>query len=255
MSTAGIFKRPAFTIYHIAWCAVDWLFPPRCGGCNRPGVRWCETCRGNAEKILPPFCPHCGDPLETPGTCLQCQNDPPHFTAARSWAVFRGRLRQALHRLKYYQDKGLGEALASELIYLLQEQNWHIGLVAPVPLGRQRLSERGYNQADLLARPLALACGLKYTPRAVQRMRETRSQVGLSLQERMHNVAGAFSADPQIVEGKTLLLVDDVTTTGATLNACSLAALQAGAAAVYAITLARAAQPGQDDPPDLSELP
>jgi ComF family protein len=144
--------------------------------------------------------------------------------------------------LKYYGDLGLGEILARPLIHCLEEMNWAVDLVVPVPLSKARLAERGYNQAALLARPLALGSGLGYGPKALLRNRETRSQVGLSGERRRENVTGAFFAHAPQVAGKVVLIVDDVATSGATLNACAEALRAGGAADVFAITLARAVQ-------------
>jgi competence protein ComFC len=112
--------------------------------------------------------------------------------------------------------------------------------VVPVPLGKLRMKERGYNQAGLLAQPLSIKQGWHYSPQAVMRIRETRSQVGLSELERKQNISNAFQADPGWVSGKVILLVDDIATTGSTLAACSDALLQAGAKSIYALTLAKA---------------
>ncbi|MGD0750886.1 MAG: phosphoribosyltransferase family protein [Anaerolineales bacterium] len=115
-----------------------------------------------------------------------------------------------------------------------------MNLVVPVPLGKQRMKERGYNQVGLLAMPLAAIQGWRYSPQVLVRMRETRSQVGLSPMERKENISGAFRAVPVLAAGKVILLVDDVVTTGATLGACSEALIKAGAKHIYALTLARA---------------
>ena len=134
----------------------------------------------------------------------------------------------------------LGDVLAGNLAAYVRKLRWQVDLVVPVPLGRQRLKERGYNQAALLAMPVAFFQDWYYSPRAVFRIRETRSQVGLTAVERRENIADAFQADPARVSGKAVLLVDDVTTTGATVAACSEALRKAGARNIYALTLARA---------------
>jgi competence protein ComFC len=141
--------------------------------------------------------------------------------------------------LKYRRDLGLGEVLSGPLIQMLDESTWPLDLIIPVPLGVARLKERGYNQSGLIARPLARETGLRYSPRALARVRETRSQVGLSLDQRKENVRGAFQASSNLVAGKNVLIVDDVMTTGSTLEACAVALLQAGAMQVYGLTLAR----------------
>jgi ComF family protein len=127
------------------------------------------------------------------------------------------------------------------MIQVLQSQPWKIDMVCPVPLGVARLAERGFNQAVLLARPIALASGLAYSSHVVERKKETLSQVGLNFERRHDNVSGAFQAKPATANGKNILLVDDVATSGATLEACAKALLEAGALQVYALTLARAA--------------
>ena len=158
----------------------------------------------------------------------------------RSWVVFEGPIRLALHTLKYRRNVALGDALAQYLSEYVSKLGWRADLVAPVPLGRQRMKERGYNQVGLVAMPLAVIQGWHYLPQILVRVRETRSQVGLSAAERKENISGAFRANPDLVCGKTILLVDDVATTGATLISCADALLEAGAQTVYALTLARA---------------
>jgi ComF family protein len=117
---------------------------------------------------------------------------------------------------------------------------WEIDLITPVPLGLARLAERGYNQSSLLARPLSLALHVPYRPQILSRVRETRSQVGLTAAERRENVSGAFVARSNGIMGRNVLLVDDVTTSGSTLDACAEALFTAGARQVYGLTLARA---------------
>lgn len=113
-------------------------------------------------------------------------------------------------------------------------------MLVPVPLGKKRLKERGYNQVALVARPLAYEVGLDYKPGILSKARETPSQVGLSVSQRRENVRGAYQVDIEVVKGKTIVLMDDVATTGSTIMACADALLAAGAKEVYAITIARA---------------
>ncbi len=134
----------------------------------------------------------------------------------------------------------MGEQLAFEMLPFVQKLNWNIDLALPVPLGKQRMKERGYNQVSTFARPLALAMGWRFSPSALKRVKETRSQVELSAVERMENVKDAFVADRRRVDGQTVLVVDDVSTTGATLNSCAESLIRGGAKAVYALTIARA---------------
>lgn len=232
--------RPAYRFYRWAWTGLDLLYPPHCGGCGTAGARWCVSCQANTLSVSPPVCERCGQRLANGRLCQECLVSPPAYLALRSWAVFEGPLRQALHRLKYAGDMALGEILARPLIKLFMETNWPVNLVTPVPMGIVRRAERGYNQAALLAWPLALSCNLAYRPKALSKIRETRSQVGLNRDERRNNVLGAFRADPDLVLHRTVLIVDDVTTSGATMQTCAGALLAAGAEQVYGLTLARA---------------
>lgn len=245
MASAGRWGNPAFRWYQFLWQALDWVYPPTCGGCARPGMRWCADCRQQVTVIGANCCPVCGQPGQ-PVICQRCQSDPPPYAGLRSWGIFQGTLRNAIHTLKYKKDIGIGEALAAHMIELYSCQGWTIDLVTAVPLSCNRQKQRGYNQSRMLAHPLALALQKPFCPGAVQRIRETRTQVGLNAQERRLNVAGAFRAEREQVEGKTALVIDDVTTTGSTIQACARALLEAGAAAVYGMTLARAAGPHAD---------
>ncbi|MFZ2095438.1 MAG: ComF family protein, partial [Anaerolineales bacterium] len=149
-------------------------------------------------------------------------------------------LREAIHKLKYGQDMGLGEVLAEMMISSLKKLNWSLDIVTSVPLGLVRFEERGYNQATLLARPIALSQRIYFSQRLLTRIRETQTQVGLTLKERQENMEGAFRADRRLAEGKNILVVDDVATSGATINACAKALVEAGASRIYGFSLARA---------------
>lgn len=232
--------RLRYHLYRSFWRGIDLFYPPICGGCDRNGIRWCENCRKNSLLIPEPICEICGLPQPKPGTCLSCKEIPAAYSALRSWAVFEGPTRKALHRIKYRQDLGLGDALAAEMLAFINQLDWQIEMVSPVPLGKKRFKERGYNQVALIARPLALAKGWEYAPRSLKRTKETISQVGLSANEREDNVRDAFVADSKRVAGKTVLVVDDVSTTGATLKSCAKALIIGGAHEVYALSVARA---------------
>jgi len=203
-------------------------------------TRWCPECQQKIQSMPEPVCDTCGLPQAYNGLCNQCQKKPPSYKALRSWTVFENPIRNALHRLKYRRDIGLGEALAGQMSVFVSGLNWPIDVVLPIPLSKKRLSERGYNQVGMIALPLSLQLGLTYYPEALTRVKETRSQVGLSAAERKTNVQGAFRANPKKVVGRVVLLVDDVATTGATLSSAADALYRAGAKDVYAVTIARA---------------
>lgn len=217
------------------------LFPPVCGGCGKAGFRWCPDCQACVPRIAEPFCEKCGIPVRKAGLCDKCQSNPPVYRTMRSWAVFDSPVQNALHTLKYRRNiGGLGDALALQMVDFVRSLNWVLDMIIPVPLGKKRLRERGYNQVALVARPLAYEMDLAYAPSALTKTRETRSQVGLNVQQRRENVLQAYQADPSAVKRKSVLIMDDVSTTGSTISACAEALLSAGAREVNAITIARA---------------
>ena len=142
--------------------------------------------------------------------------------------------------MKYRGNLAFGEPIALQMVEFVHSLQWPIEVMIPVPLGKKRLKERGYNQVALVARPLAYQLGWKYEPDALRKTRETRSQVGLNLSQRSENVQDAYQADPKVVKHKSVLIMDDVATTGSTISACTVALLSAGAQAVYVLTIARA---------------
>lgn len=158
----------------------------------------------------------------------------------RSWAVFDSPVQNALHTLKYRRNMGIGDALARQMTGFIQSLNLNVDMLIPVPLGKKRLRERGYNQVALVARPLAYGLGLQYAPQGLWKSRETRSQVGLNVSQRRENVSQAYQAEAKVVKRRSVLLMDDVATTGSTIQSSAEALLTAGAREVYAITIARA---------------
>ncbi len=135
---------------------------------------------------------------------------------------------------------GIGDALARQMTGFIQSLNLNVDMLIPVPLGKKRLRERGYNQVALVARPLAYELGLQYAPQGLWKSRETRSQVGLNVSQRRENVSKAYQADGKVVKRRSVLLMDDVATTGSTIQSSAEALLSAGALEVYAVTIARA---------------
>ena len=204
------------------------------------GKRWCLDCQARVPNINKPFCVKCGIPTNQKEVCEKCKSNPPKYQMMRSWAVFDSPVQNALHTLKYRRNMGIGDALAQQLSDFVQSLEWYVDLLVPVPLGKRRLKERGYNQVGLVAQPLAYKVGLQYAPSALSKSRETRSQVGLSIDQRKENVLHAYQADPEVVKRKSILLMDDVATTGSTIQSCTESLLSAGAREVYALTIARA---------------
>jgi len=171
--------------------------------------------------------------------CRHCRRHP-FPLRARSYARYEGALRRALLHLKYRPNHRLGEVMSAWLADVYSRHAWRSTIVIPVPLGRLRHHQRGYNQTELISRPLAETLGLCHHGQALRRTRETASQVGLDIVQRQQNVQGAFQAFEAAVKGQRVLLVDDLMTTGATIIACANALRKAGAEVVHAVTVARA---------------
>ncbi len=227
--------------------ALDWLFPARCAGCGALGEHWCARCQAQVQRLAEPLCLRCGTPLQAKGEdCAACSQREFAFTAARAWARYAGELRQAILKLKRRKNEALGRALAPGLIETLQERNWKIDAIIAIPLAPRRLAERGYNQVDLMAAPLAKAVHIGLLPGALLRRVETQPQKGLTIRERWENTRHVFEADVAQVRGRNVLVMDDIMTTGATLSAAAGALKDAGAKSVYALTLARTLL--EDDP-------
>lgn len=231
--------RPAFALYRLIWTALDWVYPPVCAICGTPGARICQPCLQSLPRISEPICPVCGDAVQTASLCPDCSAAAPPMQQLRSIFSYQTAVKRLVHRLKFHRDLALGDIMAQPMIETYSDLQWTVDLVAVVPLSRKRMNERGYNQAALLAKPLALFFGLPYTSRAVKRIIETPSQVGLNARERKQNVENAFLAEARIVNQKSILLVDDVLTTGATMFSCANALLAAGAERVYGLSFAR----------------
>jgi len=232
-------KKNSYTLHRLTLSALDLLFPPVCGGCEKVGSHWCVECQQRVQILTGTVCEICGLPQDTDGICNTCRAERPHFHALRAWAVFDDPVKHALHKLKYSRNFSMGDALAVQMADFAKNLNWHTDMLIPIPLGRQRMKERGYNQAGMIAEPLARALGIEFAPKALVRRKETRSQVGLSKQERKKNVFDAFQAGAG-VSGRTILVLDDVSTTGSTLSSSAEALLSSGAKDVYALTVARA---------------
>ncbi len=204
------------------------------------GWRWCPDCQARVPRIHKPFCEKCGIPTKGADLCEKCKSNPPAYRMMRSWAVFDSPIQNGLHTMKYRRNIGLGEAIAMQTADFVHSLHWQLDVLIPVPLGKKRLKERGYNQVALVARPLAYQIGIRYEPDALWKTRETRSQVGLTISQRSENVQNAYQADSTVVKDKSILIMDDVATTGSTISACTAALRSAGAQEVYVLTIARA---------------
>ncbi|MBI2869563.1 MAG: ComF family protein [Chloroflexi bacterium] len=217
--------------------AVDLLFPKRCVACGKEGDYICRDCLKLLIPIEPPICPRCGRP--SPAVCPECAARPARIDGVRSPFRFEGVLREAVHQFKYRNLRSLAGCLAALLFDYLAANPLPADVLVPVPLHPARLRERGYNQSALLARELGKRNGLPVAGGLV-RSRKTPPQARTgSLEERLANIAGAFECVDDSLDGRNVLLVDDVATSGATLNACAAALKNRGAASVWGLALAR----------------
>jgi len=233
-----------------AVAALDVCYPRRCEGCGHPadpgGWHLCWDCLVGAHYIADPICACCGDPVdglvEHAFTCSWCQRTQPAFDRARSVLRFRGPMREAIHRYKYnratHLSADLGLLLAGCVRAHFADQRFDA--IACVPLHPVKARERSYNQARLLAVVLGRQLEVPVAYRALERLRFTRTQTRLDAEERKRNVRGAFRAAlPEWIDGRRWLLIDDVMTTGATVDECARVMKAAGAVSVSVVTLAR----------------
>lgn len=243
------------------------LLPASCSLCGShlprlSSVPICDVCWAEIPVLAGPACALCGDSLDNmhnAGLCRPCRLAPPPFVRAVAYGLYTGRMKDAIHALKYNRmhpaAQILGRMLAAAIAQLAPDRNDAAPkelLVVPIPLHRSRYARRGFNQARTLARAALASLAhthpawhLALAPSALMRHRATESQSGLTPRQRRINLRGAFTVtDSLAVTGKDILLVDDILTTGATARAAALALKKAGANAIYVATLARARYEG-----------
>ena len=226
------------------------IYPPMCAGCARPcnsAEPFCPDCCRALDLISEPYCPLCGIPLAaetaTSSLCGDCLGSVHLFDRARATGFYQGLIREVIHRFKYGGKTFLVRPLARMLIGPARELTrlHRIDTIVPVPLHYRRLRQRGFNQASLLARRLGSLLQIPVDYSSLNRTRWTDPQIGLSRRQRAENVRGAFSLKAtENLRGKGVLLVDDVLTTGETVNQCVKVLRKAGQAReVVVLTVAR----------------
>ncbi len=232
---------------------LDAVLPPQCAACGEPtgtGGGVCPACWARIDFIERPLCPRLGLPLPYDvgegALSAEAIARPPPYDRARAVARFDGVARQLVHALKYGDRLECAPLMGEWMARAGRELLDRADILVPVPLYPTRLWWRRCNQSALLARGLSLRCGLNVANRALVRRRHTRKQVGLSAAQRRRNVAGAFAVTPagvRAIRGRSVVLVDDVLTTGATIGACTRTLRRAGAAHIDVLVFARVVDP------------
>ncbi len=221
---------------------LDLLFPPQCAVCKRNGQLLCPSCLAAMPHLLPPYCSHCGSPQGTASSCPFCHFHPLRLNGLRAACTYEEPLRSCIHALKYMNQPRLAEPLGQLLAHSYTTSQLAGEIIHPVPLHPARQRERGYNQSYLLARACARLLALPLVDTGIVRARSTPAQVGLNTYQRQQNVSGAFVCTASArtsIAGRSIILIDDVCTTGATLEACAAPLFAAGARAVWGLVLAR----------------
>ena len=223
----------------IGW-VVDSFFPRRCVGCGKVGDFICPECLARLPRLLPPLCPRCGRPQASGIICPDCRRREGLIDGIRSPFRFEEAIRKAIHELKYRNLKAISPSLADLLAGYVGSNPVPGEALLCVPLHPRRLRERGYNQSALLAQELSNRTGLPVVEDCLIRVNQAQPQVrAADVEQRRRNVAGAFVCQDERVSGKQVILVDDVCTSGATLESCAVALKSRGAASVWGLTLAR----------------
>ena len=220
--------------------ALDLLFPQRCLGCGKEGFLICPSCRNQLAIVAPPLCPLCGRPQLSGILCPSCIKWHAEIDGIRSPFRFDGVTRLAVHQLKYRNLRTLAEPLAQLLNDYLVRYPLPGEVLVPVPLHPKRLKERGYNQSALLAGELSKLNELPIIEDCLVRRQHTSPQAKTAtVEERRSNVSEAFICHNDGLRSRQVILIDDVATSGATLDACAQALKAAGAASVWGLVMAR----------------
>lgn len=220
--------------------ALDLLFPPRCIGCRREGAFLCPSCLKGLPVLREPFCLRCAQPLARGDRCGRCSQAPLEIDGIRATFLMEGAIREAVHRLKYQNLRALAPLLGDLMARYLESWPIPCQVLVPVPLHPSRQRGRGYNQSFLLAQALGKGLRKPVESRTLIRTRPTASQAqAASAEQRRANVTGAFACRDARLAGAQVLLIDDVCTTGATLEACAVALKAAGVSSVWGLALAR----------------
>ncbi len=234
---------------------IEIIYPKKCHICldflddsetKLPDV--CDNCFTSFPALTHPFCSICGVPfaskVEEDHLCEKCIRTRPFYDELRAPYLYEDKIMEAIHRLKYSGKSYLAKSMGRILADFLKERISDIEgmIMIPVPLHKRKLRQRGFNQSVLLVKSISRLLNLETDYFTLMRIRYTETQTGLSLEERRKNVKGAFEVtDNTVLKGKSVILVDDVATTGNTINECARVLKKAGCERVVGLTLSRTA--------------
>lgn len=220
----------------------DYLYPHRCPFCHRAEeYEVCSYCAGILPWVKEPLCKKCGKPVrkEEQEFCHDCSVHPHYFEEGRSLWLHKPPVNQSVYQFKYGGRRVYGEYYARQMysVYGRTIKRWNIDLIVPVPLYRKKQKKRGYNQAWILARGLAEMTGIPAEEKGILRVRPTVPQKELSDRQRKKNLKDAFKTSDDFRPGKNILVVDDIYTTGCTLDEAAKTLLVSGAEKVFFLTI------------------
>lgn len=234
---------------------LNFIYPFTCENCGKliresRGYAICDGCMKNIDYISTPFCYQCGKPLsaivdfEEKALCADCNANKKHIYFNRSIAYYRGTIRKCIHLLKYKKQLKLIKPLGEIMVNYLNKSNFYnikkINLIIPVPLFEKDYLKRGFNQSALIAKYIADYFNISFSEELLIKKVENASQVGLSKTEREYNVKNVYSVNYSLAEKiNSVLLIDDIYTTGATVEACSKELKKIGIKTIFVLTLTR----------------
>lgn len=223
---------------------LDILYPRRCPLCgeilSKKNLTVCEFCRQSVNLVSEPFCMKCGKPIRNREQeyCQDCESHAHSFLEGRAAFPYTGKIQKSILNLKLHNCRSYGQFFSGAMaaVFKHYEIRWQIDIICPIPLHRRKRKFRGFNQAELLAKPIGEAFSIPVIPDLLVKTEETRDQKNLDRKTRQKNLKKAFKIGPHDVKLKRILLVDDIYTTGSTIDAAASVLKEAGASEVFFLT-------------------
>lgn len=223
---------------------LDYIYPPRCAGCDKVvpiGIYICAECKMKIKKVAEPVCKRCGKPLEHERSeyCTDCMGKQHKYRQGKAVFIYEGEITQSMYRFKYGNRREYAAFYAEEAVKLYEDwiRRRKIEIIVPIPMYAGKKRQRGYNQAEAFAKELGRRLDIPVDGKVVKRVRNTVPQKELNDKQRIHNLKNAFQLVPDVVKYKEILLVDDIYTTGSTMDAVAEVLLAAGVQNIYYICI------------------